>query len=49
MEAFRSLILEGGTLADVAGPILVLAGFGVIFTLLAAARFRFEETKAYYG
>jgi hypothetical protein len=30
-------------------PILVLVGFGVLFTLLAAARFRFEESEAYYG
>lgn len=49
MEAFRSVILEGGGLADVVTPVLTLVGFGVLFTVLAAARFRFEETKAYYG
>jgi ABC-2 type transport system permease protein len=49
MEAFRSLILENGTLGDVILPIIVLIGFGVLFTILAAAKFRFEETKAYYG
>lgn len=49
MRAFRSLILEGGGLDEVALPILVLAGFGVLFTVVAAAKFRFEETKAYYG
>ena len=43
------MILEGGGLADVARPIMVLIGFGVLFTVLAAAKFRFEETKAYYG
>jgi len=49
MDAFRTVILEGGGLADVARPIMVLIGFGVLFTVLAAAKFRFEETKAYYG
>ncbi len=49
MKAFRSIILEGGGLVDVAGPVLVLAGFGAAFTVAAAARFRFEESKAYYG
>jgi ABC-2 type transport system permease protein len=49
MESFRSVILEGGGLADVVVPVLVLIGFGVLFTALAAARFRFEEAKAYYG
>jgi ABC-2 type transport system permease protein len=49
MKGFRSLILEGGGLPDVAFPILVLLAFGVLFTLVAAAKFRFEEPKAYYG
>jgi len=49
MKGFRSLILEHGGLADVLGPVLVLAGFGVVFTGLAAWRFRFEETKVYWG
>jgi ABC-2 type transport system permease protein len=49
MEGFRTVILEGGGMADVATPIMVLIGFGVLFTILAAAKFRFEETKAYYG
>lgn len=49
MKAFRSLILGGGGLADVVLPILVLVGFGAAFAILAAAKFRFEESKAYYG
>jgi ABC-2 type transport system permease protein len=49
MQAFRTVILDGGGLADVVQPIMILAGFGVLFTVLAAAKFRFEESKAYYG
>lgn len=49
MKAFRSVILEGGGVADILVPLLVMAGFGVAFTLLAAAKFRLEDTKAYYG
>lgn len=49
MKAFRSVILEGGGVADIVVPLLVMAGFGVAFTLLAAAKFRLEDTKAYYG
>jgi len=49
MEAFRSVILEGKGLSDIAPNILMLVGFGVLFTIVAAARFRFEESKAYYG
>jgi hypothetical protein len=30
-------------------PLVVLIGFGLLFTALAAAKFRFEDTKAYYG
>ena len=49
MEAFRKVILEGGGLPDIAGSVLALLGFGVLFTVLAAAKFRLEDTKAYYG
>lgn len=49
MEAFRTVILEGGTLADVLGPALALVAFGVLFAVLAAARFRLADPKAYYG
>jgi ABC-2 type transport system permease protein len=49
MEAFQTVILEGGGLADVAMPIIILIGFGAVFTAVAAAKFRFEESKAYYG
>lgn len=49
MKAFRSVILEGEGLGGVVLPLAMMAAFGVLFTLLAAARFRMEETKAYYG
>jgi hypothetical protein len=29
--------------------VLVMAGFGVLYTAIAAAKFRFEDTKVYFG
>jgi ABC-2 type transport system permease protein len=49
MQAFQTVILRGGGLSDVIKPIVILIGFGALFTGLAAAKFRFEESKAYYG
>lgn len=49
MEAFKSVILEGAGLGDIGLEVLVMLGFGVLFTGLAAAKFRLEESKAYYG
>lgn len=49
MRGFRSVILEGGGVGDIVAPLLVMAGFGVAFTVMAAARFRLEDAKAYYG
>ncbi len=49
MKAFRSVILQGGGTGDILVPLLVMAGFGVGFTVMAAARFRLEDAKAYYG
>lgn len=49
MEAFKSVILEGAGVVEVVRPLVVMAGFGILFTLLAAAKFRLEDTKAYYG
>lgn len=49
MKGFREVILEGGGVADVVVPVVVMAGFGILFTGLAAMRFRFEETKVYFG
>jgi ABC-2 type transport system permease protein len=49
MKGFRSVILDGDGLTGVLLPALVIAGFGLLFTALAAWRFRFEEAKAYFG
>jgi ABC-2 type transport system permease protein len=49
MKGFRSVVLEGGGVSDIVVPVLMLIGFGLLFTVLAAAKFRFEDTKAYYG
>jgi ABC-2 type transport system permease protein len=40
MDAFRTLMLNGGGLADIAGPIAVLAGFAAVLLTLAVVRFR---------
>jgi ABC-2 type transport system permease protein len=45
MRGYRSVILEGEGLSDVALPIVVLLGFTVVFGFVAALRFRVEETK----
>ena len=49
MEGFRDVILESGGLGSVLLPSAVLLGFGVVFTMLSAWKFRFEDTKVYYG
>lgn len=49
MRGFRSVILERGGLPDVALPVIVMVGFGIGFAVLAAMRFRFEDTKVYWG
>lgn len=30
-------------------PVLVMAGFGLLYTVIAAAKFRFEDPKFYFG
>ena len=49
MEGFNEVILEGGGLGSIVVPCLVLIGFGLVFAALAAWKFRFEDTKVYYG
>lgn len=49
MKAFRTVILDGGGVTEIIGPLLAMVGFGILFTVLAAAKFRLEDTKAYYG
>ena len=47
MEGFLDVILEGGTLTDVVLPSLALVAFAIVFSVVAATRFRFEESKVY--
>jgi ABC-2 type transport system permease protein len=49
MKGFRLVILDDGGIADVVPSLLAMAAFGLVFAVLAAAKFRFEDTKAYYG
>ncbi len=49
MEGFNDVILEGGGLPQVAVPALVMIAFGLVYAGLAAWKFRFEDTKVYYG
>lgn len=49
MRGLLDVILDGAGLADVLMPMAVMLGFGASFALLAATRFRFEQTKVYYG
>lgn len=45
MQGFRKVTLAPGGLADVAVPLLVLAGFTVAFAAVALMRFQVEDTK----
>ncbi len=49
MRGFRDIILDGGALPDAVIPSLVLLAFAAGFAAIAAWRFRFEETKIYWG
>lgn len=45
MRGFRSIILDGRGLEGVLLPVAVLLGMAGLFGIVAAARFRFEDTK----
>ncbi len=45
MRGFRSVILDGGAIAEVLFPLLVLLAFAAAFALIASVRFRFDEVK----
>ncbi len=49
MRGFLDVILQGAGVADVVLPTFALFVFTVIFTLIAAFKFRIEETKVYYA
>lgn len=45
MRGFRSVTMDGGGLPEVALPLAVLAGFTVLFAVVAINRFQVEATK----
>lgn len=49
MRGFRSVTLDTGGLAEVALPVAMLIGLTAVFAAVAALRFRFEESKVYFG
>ncbi len=49
MEGHRRVFLEGGGLIDVLVPVAVLVGAGLVLGLLAAVRFRADETKEFFA
>ena len=49
MDGFLGVILGGHGVADVIRPTLVLLAFAAAFAAVAAVKFRFEETRIYYG
>jgi ABC-2 type transport system permease protein len=46
MRGFRSVILDRGTISNVLVPVLALSAFAAVFAVIAAVRFRFDETKS---
>jgi ABC-2 type transport system permease protein len=49
MQGFLDVILQGSGVADVIVPTFALFAFTVVFALIAAFKFRIEETKVYYA
>lgn len=47
MRGFLDVILDGASFSDVVVPTLILMVFTAVFTVVAAWKFRFEETKVY--
>ncbi len=42
MDAFNTILYDGGGVAEIAGPVLVLLGIGAAFFILGVRRFRYE-------
>ncbi|HZD22902.1 MAG TPA: ABC transporter permease [Acidimicrobiia bacterium] len=47
MDGFLGVILNGESALDVVGPTVMLVVFTTLFTVIAAVKFRFEESKVY--
>ena len=49
MRGFRRVILEGGGALSIARPVLVLMTFSAVFLVIAARRFRYDDTKTSFA
>ena len=49
MQGFLGVILDGEGLVGALPAVGILVGFGVVFTAIAAFKFRIEETKVFYA
>lgn len=49
MQGHRGVFLEQATVGDVAKPVLVMVAMGLVAAVLAAARFRADETKEFFA
>ena len=49
MKGFQAIILDGAGLFDVIPDVVALLAFAAGFGAIAVTRFRFDETKVYYG
>lgn len=49
MRGFRSVILDNGGLGEVVLPVVILLGFALAALVVAAQRFRFDETKMFFA
>lgn len=49
MDGFLDVILDGAGLLDVLMPAVALGLFTAVFSVIAATKFRFEESKVYVG
>ena len=49
MDGYRTVILDGGGVGDVLGPLAVLVAFTALFAGLALWRFRVDEPKRTWG
>jgi ABC-2 type transport system permease protein len=49
MEGYQTVILEGGGVSDVLGPLAVLAAFTAAFAGIALWRFKLDAPKRTWG
>lgn len=49
MESYRTILLEAGGLDDIVGNAVVMVLFAAGFATIAVTKFRFEDSKIYWG